>query len=351
MANLCLADIWHKRLTSHAWSSRAAQQAVLSLAPSTINSYDRLIEKFVSFCDTKQVVFSEVNQSSVIAEFLCNIADSSPRPESQLRTAGAAISCLFEALDKPSPMHDKDIKRLVVGLVKTGTSKPMSRSKPMPVEPFINFFESWGDNTVMPIRQLRIKAVTLVALVFMARPSDLAPKGVVFNREKLLFEKTVMSVKDVIFHADGSMTLQFFGIKNDTTRTGFEVKIPRNHENKWMDPVSCLDCYISRTQAVRPSDTNPLFISLTRPYRAISADTISHILSEAIDLAGLGQQGYSAKSFRPTGATLAVRAGTTPETAMQIGRWKTKEVFLNHYVYPQAPESFTANVLGKSVQS
>ena len=62
-------------------------------------------------------------------------------------------------------------------------------------------------------------------------------------------------------------------------------------------------------------------------------------------MAGLADQGFLAKSFRPTGATIAVNSGVLQETVMQIGRWKTKEVFLNHYVYPNAPQSYTTNLL------
>ena len=64
-------------------------------------------------------------------------------------------------------------------------------------------------------------------------------------------------------------------------------------------------------------------------------------------MAGLGDQGFTAKSFRPTGATIAVSQGILPETVMKIGRWKTKEVFLNHYVYGQVPSGFTTNLLSK----
>ena len=58
-------------------------------------------------------------------------------------------------------------------------------------------------------------------------------------------------------------------------------------------------------------------------------------------MTGLADKGFLAKSFRPTGATIAVNSGVLPETVVQIGRWKTKEVFLNHYVYPNAPQSYT----------
>jgi hypothetical protein len=67
-------------------------------------------------------------------------------------------------------------------------------------------------------------------------------------------------------------------------------------------------------------------------------------LSETISLAGLGGKGCTAKCCRPTAANAAIQAGYNPETTMYIGRWKTKEVFFNHYVYPLAPRCYTDGV-------
>jgi hypothetical protein len=118
-----------------------------------------------------------------------------------------------------------------------------------------------------------------------------------------------------------------------------------------MDPVQCLKLFIQRTASVRPLDTLPVFVSLKAPYKAIASDTIGSILQEAIHLAGLDGQGFTAKSFRPTGATTAVTLGIIPETVMKVGRWKTKEVFLNHYVYARMPRSYTTDMLEGAADS
>ena len=60
---------------------------------------------------------------------------------------------------------------------------------------------------------------------------------------------------------DSSLTIYFFGIKNDRSRSGFEVNIPANANVVVMNPLSCLRAYIDRTVAYRPTDTNPLFIT------------------------------------------------------------------------------------------
>ena len=262
-----------------------------------------------------------------------------------MKSSLAAITFLFEGLGKTSPAYHSDIKRLTSALVKTGTFKPMSRQKPMPTEKFVGLFHLWGDNEQLSLKQLRLKAITLVALVLMTRPSDLAPKAKMFDTTTMSVKTISLSVNDVTFGLDGSMTFTFWGINNDSQRQGFEVTVPAA-EDKIMDPVQCLKVYIRKTDTCRQGPDYPLFLSLKAPYKAITADTVGSILEQSIHLAGL--DGFTAKSFRPTGATAAVSQGVISETVMKVGRWKTKEVFLNHYVYGKVPVGFTTNLLSNT---
>ena len=344
--HLRLENLWSARLRCSGWSRRAARQTIHSIADSTLRSYNSYVEKYVLFCKTNNQDFTEEHNISALADFLCQIADSSTRPESCIKSTLAAVSFYFEGLGKPSPAYNSDIKRLTTALIKSGTVKPMSRQKPMPISAFYQLFHLLGDNEKLSMKSLRLKTVTLLALVLMTRPSDLAPKAKLFDPQSMTSKSVVLSVDDIHFNDQGSVTITFWGIKNDTQRQGFEVSIPPSSDIV-MDPVSCLRTYIAKTEQYRKSPDNPLLISLKAPYKAISADTVGSILEESIKMAGLGDQGFTAKSFRPTGATIAVSQGILPETVMKIGRWKTKEVFLNHYVYGQVPSGFTTNLLSK----
>ncbi len=306
-----------------------------------------MLARLASMCQLDSVGCCTTKE---LADFLCLLADSSDRPASQLKSAMAAVSCLFSALDKPSPSHDPVVLSLVRALNKTSTTKPAKRTAIMPLQPFNDLFLSWPDNDSLDLEKLRLKSITLTAIAFMARPSDLAPRGVSFDPVTFCVTKQVLSVHNIHFNDDGSMTVHFFATKNDSTRSGFEVRVPGASHPK-SDPVRCLQTYISRTESVRPCDTAPLFIGLRQPHDAISSATIAKVLDRAIELAGLDRSKYSARNFRPSAATAAVDAKVPTETAMQLGRWKTREVFLNHYVYPHAPDDYTDNVVGGHFQT
>ena len=215
-----------------------------------------------------------------VVVFLCGIADGSERPASQLKSAVAAINCMYNALNEQSPAQDPDVSRLLTALTKSATTSPASRTAIMAIQPFHDLFSSWPDNDDLILEDLRLKAVTLMAIAFMARPSDLAPKGVFFDPATLSVKGHVFSTDNIHFHQDGSMTVHFFATKNDTQRTGFEVNLPGAADSR-IDPVHCLQVYIQRTSGFRPMDTRPVFLPLRPPYKALGSASISRILAQA----------------------------------------------------------------------
>ena len=76
-----------------------------------------------------------------------------------------------------------------------------------------------------------------------------------------------------------------------------------------------------------------MFTPLNYPYSALSLSSIAKILCKAIEWAELNDQGFSAKSFRPTGATAAVQNNVNPDRVRQTGRWRNRECFEKHYVH------------------
>jgi hypothetical protein len=253
------------------------------------------------------------------------------------------MTAMYQVSEGVNPVNSVEIQRLITALEKTNTREPMTRSSVMPVQPFVQLFEAWGENDKLDLKQLRLKAITLLALAIMARPSDLAPKGVTFTAEGTC-KPMIFSLDQVNFLDNGTLSIQLFGIKNDTHRKGYVVTIPPA-ENKHVDPVDCLKVYIDKSQPHRHRCANsPLFVALRPPYAAISAGTIAEQLNRAIKLAGLDNQGFTAKSFRPTAATIAIASGCDPDIARKIGRWECPSVFYDHYVHSQTPADYVNNL-------
>lgn len=284
MEVICLEDMWCKKLTSKGWNQRPCVQMPSFLARSTLELYDRCLSKLHQFCVEAGVVFPPT-ESSVLADFLCYIADSSSRPRGQLVSVSAAIGHCYGALNRDNLMNDRDIRQLVTALVKSGTTAPRIRSKIMPVEPFHRLFLSWPDNICLDVKRLRLKAITLWAFVMMMQPSDFAPKACYFNNDTLLLEKLHIKTDQLVFNNDKSLDIMLHGIKNDYKREEFPVHIPAA-SNSHLDPVAALSVYLDITKQQRPK-SGAVFLSIRKPHSPIDSTTVSKILQEAIDLAGL----------------------------------------------------------------
>ena len=236
--------------------------------------------------------------------------------------AWAAITHLYDSLD--IDVRTKDITHFIQALVKHGTSCPQGRTPIPPIDPILNLFRNWENNETLSIDRLRQKCISLLCLTAMCRPSDIAPGSGFFR-------------KQIKFNLDNSATITFFGIKNDTKRKGFEIKLTPATEHT-IDPVACLRCYLNRTKGDSDKECGetPVFRSLTSPSVGLKATTVSQILRKTLKDAGLADE-YTARGFRAAGATAAIRSGCDPDSTRQIGRWGSRDVFFDHYVYPGAP--------------
>lgn len=282
---------------------------------------------FAEFCNDNNHAFPPCieRRSAVIADFLCDKAERSERPESTLTAIMAALGHFFQTLDSnPLPVWLHNLKH---ALIKACSTKAKGRTPIMPTDTLNNLFESWADNELLSIKRLRQKCVSLLALCGMCRPSDL----IRFKRN------------DITFNEDKSVTIVYFGIKNDKNRKGFEIRL-RPASNAKLDPVACLKSYLGVTKAL-VADDGPTFLSLIPPHDGLSVASISDILRETIKGAGLSDKKFTPRAFRPTGASASIKAGNDPEVTRQIGRWRSRDVFYESYVYPLAHDSFTDNLL------
>ena len=307
------------------------------ITQSTRNLYNRYLAYFQQFCLYKYGEFPPPQKylSAAVAEFLSIKSSESERPESMLNGIMAALSNYFNIPGRVNPIST-EIRNLVKALIKTGTKRQAGRTSIMPLAPFRVLFESWGANESLSLVKLRQKAVTLLAIACMARPSDFAPKSGFF-REQLKFND------------DDSVTVHFFGVKNDANKAGFEVRVEQT-DNIFTDPVNCLKVYINKTaQVLHQLEKQPVFVTLKPPCQGISAQTVAHILNDSIKDAGLPPSVYTAKSFRPSAATAAIVSGCDPNTTRVRGRWKNDKVFFSNYVYPISKTNISEKILSSNV--
>ena len=318
-----LESCWLNKLSNRNWSEQCYNIYHKFLAESTLEQYNSYLNRYKELCFETYGEFPpqvQCRQASVAA-FLHFVCRNSQRPQSLVKMSWSAITHFYDALD--FDIRSVDMTHFMYALIKHGTLSPQGRTPIPPIQPILALFKKWECNESLPIDKLRQKCISLLCLTAMCRPSDIAPRLGFFRRQ-------------IRFNDDNSATITFFGIKNDSQKKGFEIKLSPASDQS-LDPVQALKCYLQRTSenGVTNDDTH-VFRSLTSPADGISASTVAKILRSCLSEAGLADE-YTARSFRAAGATAAVKSGCDPDTARQIGRWKNREVFFDHYVYPGAP--------------
>ena len=160
-----------------------------------------------------------------------------------------------------SPLH------LISALVKSGTSTPAKCTPVMPAKPLADLFGQWPVAEKLNTKELCLKAVTFMALTFMSRLSDLVPITKHFDPSTNTATAFTLSCKQLEFHDDGH--------KNDTDRSGFEIRIPGTNSPN-VDIVHTLKTYVCRTKSHCALD-GPLFIGLQVPNKGLKCDGIHKI--------------------------------------------------------------------------
>ena len=139
---------------------------------------------------------------------------------------------------------DDHVHKFISGLIKSGTTSPMTKSKIIPRKPFLDLFLKWEEDEKISTWVLCMKTVVLLAFSAMQRPSDVAPRSVVideFGPHKMIFDRSKIDCL-----SDRSLTITFHGIKNDYSRDGFKVHIQRATCHK-ICPVVTLKNYLDMT--------------------------------------------------------------------------------------------------------
>ena len=264
---------------------------------------------------------------SALADYTDEATRASCRPRSTLSLIATVVNLIHDALGVPSPARDHLYGRLRKAIRLRRTTQPVQKGLPVPPTLLVELFHRWGPNDALPLERLRAKLVALLAFLALLRPSDV----------------TLPTVAQVaVPPAADRLVVCLLGFKNDYTAQGASVTIWRAAD-ALLDPVSCYQCWLRRTRAMRPDQPGPsrVVIQLRRPYEGVKPATVSHILNEVIVAGGGDRSLLSARGFRRGGASWAIAREVMPDKILHLGRWASAKVFAQHYVQTGVDSNFT----------
>jgi integrase len=326
METWSLQDLWKRQAQDWDIDTRAYLETALS--ENTLKAYGGMISRFKIFCQ-KHGYPTFPTSTPAIAHFFKEIAENTDRPGPNLLIASAAITAMYKGSNFKDPTQDELLPLLKKALIKANTKRPRKTTATFPVETYCNYLLTLGDNHTMTMEQLREKTLGLMALVGLFRASDLE-----------LLTRPLLTIKEE------EIEITHWGGKTDQIKEGIPMTITKASDTR-LCPVRTLVIYIQKTQERRAHIPNqPLFIGITSA-KGIGSERIARILSDSLKRAGIDD--ITARSFRTTGATQAIKAGKNPDLIMKLGRWKSPEVFFKHYVN-WGKESLTEAIISTKEQ-
>ncbi len=188
------------------------------------------------------------------------------------------------------------------------------------IDVLLSFWDSQPENSLLTLKLITLKTVSLVAIATLSRADELA---------HMLREN----------YSDTDQGLQFL-----------LSKAPKNHKqgpipSVFMDcipdrpnvcPVVATKEYMLRTQEFRDREDkhlrNLLFISLDSRHCNVKVGTVSRWLRQAMELAGIDTSSFKAHSIRGASASRLVQRGCNIQQIMKRGRWKSDSVLRRFYI-------------------
>ena len=117
-----------------------------------------------------------------------------------------------------------------------------------------------------------------------------------------------------------------------------------------LDVVSCLECYIERTDEWRVEpDQQQLFLAIVKPHKAVATCTISRWLKTLMAMSGIDTNKFKAHSTRAASTSKAKAQGLSTEQIIKHANWSKSATFCRFYhkdVEQQASDEFQSKVLG-----
>ena len=230
----------------------------------------------------------------------------------------SAISSLHPSIGKQSIGENKDVCAVMAGIFKRNPPKP-KYSEFWDVQTVLTYVKAMGTNDRLLVRDLGMKLAMLIALVTAGRSSDLA-----------LLDTSLMVRKgdDFVFFIQGL---------SKTRRVGQpppKVDIIKFEEDLELDPVACLNEYLTRTKNLRPKEGNRLFLSSVTPFKPVQSSTIAGWLKTILGRAGIDSSVWSAHSVRGASTSKAVNSGVSIQTILETACWKGVGTFQKFYQKP-----------------
>lgn len=301
-----------------------------SLSESSLKQYDTCLKKWFSFCNQNNIDLYETSVPNVI-NFLTQLFESG----AQYGTLNSCRSALSLILGQGIG-DDEQLKRFFKGVFRLRPPMPKYNSI-WNTSTVLDYLSNWYPNENLTLEKISKKLVTLLALTTAHRVQTISKINI--NNIQILENEIRIKIPDLI----------------KTSRPGAlqpELVLPCFLERQEICPVHTLRSYINLTQSIRGS-TEILFISLKKPHRPVTSQTLSRWIKSTLDNCGINVSVFTAHSTRHAATSRAHQLGVSLDLIRKTAGWSGSSLtfgrFYNRVVQQESVDSFAKCIMGDSI--
>ena len=314
-------DSVRQRVVEEGFSEEAAGLLMDKWRDSTKGSYEASWGKWASWARGWQINPFQATITDIV-NFL-SAMHREGRAYSTINGYRSAISAIHPRIGKCPVGENEDVCAVMAGIFKRNPPKP-KYVQFWDVQTVLTYIKAMGPNDRLLVRDLAMKLAMLLALVTAGRSSDLSLLDTSFMVKK--GDGYVFFIRDL-------------GKTRKVGQPPPKVDIVRFEEDSNLDPVACLNEYLTRTKNLRPAEGSSLFLASVSPFKPVKSSTIAGWIKTILLRAGIDTSVWSAHSTRGASTSKASNLGVSIQTILETGCWKGVGTFKKFYKKPVLPET------------
>lgn len=281
-----------------------------SLADNSLKQYEVAFKRWSKFCNDNQIDFYEASIPNVIY-FLTKVFNEG----TQYGTVNCIRSALSLILGSKISSDDR-VQRLFKGFYRLRPPMPKYDSTWDP-SIVLDYLSINYPNDLTSLASVTKKTVTLLALVTAHRMQTIS-KIKILNIDFNNPDHISIKIPDLIKSSR-------LGASQPNLILPFFVDRPT------ICPALALKRYLDMTQALR-GDIDTLFISIKKPYRPVTAQTLGRWVKDILGESGIDTSMFTAHSARHAATSSAHRHGVNINTIRSTAGWSgNSQVFARFY--------------------
>ncbi len=245
-----------------------------------------------------------------------------------VNTARSALSSVLVLPNGTAFGQHPYVKRLLKGVFETKPALPRYTCV-WDVEVVLDYLKNLGSNTELTLKLLTLKLVMLLGLLSGQRCQTLHS----------------LNIKDMVLGESKCVFLLTSLLKTSApNRHLTHIEFLAYPQDPKLCVINCLNAYLKRTKPHR-CGTLQLFLSIQKPFKAVSCDTISRWLKSVLDMAGIDTAIFTAHSTRTASTSCAKAKGLPSHVIMEAAGWHSESTFAKFYNKCIIKENFGGKLL------